>query len=365
MSTPAPDPGGRPTVAHPAPWPPQALRVPATTVLRPRSPVISIHEHLGPVFGGDWALRPVSELLDAMDEAGIMTMVDLDGGQGDELSRQVERYQVPHPERIIVFAGLDYGMWSREADFGELEAERLRDSVARGARGLKVWKLLGLRACDTTGRLVAVDDERLDPLWRAVADLRLPVVIHVADPIAFFEPVGEGNERTEELALHPDWHFWPPMETADGPGFPRFDDVLAAFDRLLGRHPDVTFIGAHVGCAAEDLALVDGLLERHPNLCVDIADRIAELGRQPYSARRFLLRWADRVLFGTDSAVDVATCRIYYRFLETFDESFDYSPREVPPQGRWRISGLGLPDEVLRLVYADNARRVLGLGGAG
>lgn len=343
------------------PWPRQALRVPVTEVLRPRFPVISAHEHLGPVFGGDWRHRPVSELLSTMDEVGIATMVDLDGGQGDALSRQVARYQTPHPDRVIVFAGLDYDMWATEPSFGELEADRLRDSVARGARGLKVWKLLGLRARDVDGRLVAIDDARLDPLWGAAADLGLPVVIHIADPVAFFGALDGDNERTEELALHPDWHFWPRMTSPDGPGFPAFDELMAAFDRLVGRHPGVTFVGAHVGCASEDLALVSGMLERHANLYVDIAARIGELGRQPNTARRFFLDWSDRIVFGTDTAIDVASCRIYYRFLETLDDSFEYSPEPIPPQGRWRIYGLGLPEDVLHRIYNENARRVLRL----
>ena len=140
---------------------------------------------------------------------------------------------------------------------------------------------------------------------------------------------------------------------------------LGGLDRLVGRHPATTFVGAHVGCAAEDLALVSAMLERHPNYHVDIAARVAELGRQPYATRRFFLRWHDRILFGTDSAVDPETCRIYYRFLETSDESFDYSSDPLPPQGRWQIHGLGLPHEVLREVYADNARRILGVDGDG
>jgi predicted TIM-barrel fold metal-dependent hydrolase len=341
--------------------PRRSLRVPATSIDRPRWPVISSHEHLGPVFGGDWSTRPVADLLAAMDEAGIATMVDLDGGQGDALSRQVDRYVVPHPSRIVVFAGLDYDTWRTEAAFGELEALRLRDSAGRGARGLKVWKHLGLGARDPDGRLVTVDDTRLDPLWQTAADLGLPVVIHVGDPLAFFDPLDAANERWEELHAHPDWHFWPPASQSGGAGYPSFDEILAALDRLVGRHPSTTFVGAHVGCAAEDLGYVSDMLERHSNLYVDIAARIGELGRQPYSARRFFLRWRDRILFGTDSAVDLDTCRIYYRFLETFDESFDYAAEPVPPQGRWQIHGLGLPAEVLRLVYADNARRVLGL----
>ena len=142
-------------------------------------------------------------------------------------------------------------------------------------------------------------------------------------------------------------------------GFPRFDDLIDAFDRLLDRHRETTFIGAHVGCVPEDLERVASMLERHPNFAVDIAARIAELGRQPSSARDFVIRFSDRVLFGTDEGYDPAMYRIHYRFLETLDESFDYSTEASPPQGRWQIHGLGLPDDVLRKVYADNARRLI------
>jgi predicted TIM-barrel fold metal-dependent hydrolase len=210
---------------------------------------------------------------------------------------------------------------------------------------------------------VAIDDERLDPLWAAAAELDLPVVIHIADPIAFFRPLDAANERYEELSGHPDWHFWPtrPAGRPDEPGFPTFDELLAGFDRLVGRHPATTFVGAHVGCAAEDLGLVSRMLDAHPNLSVDIAARLGELGRQPYTARAFFLRHVDRILFGTDAPADPAVYRLHYRFLETWDESFDYGTDEVPGQGRWQIHGLGLPDDVLRAVYRDNARRVLRL----
>ncbi len=341
--------------------PRRTLRVPAHSVDRPSWPTISSHEHLGPVFGGDRSRRPVADLMAAMDRVGIQTIVDLDGGQGDALSRHIERVQEPYPERVAVFAGLDYAAWSSEAAFGEREAAALRDSASRGARGLKVWKHLGLIARDPAGQLVAVDDARLDPLWATAAELGLPVIIHIADPVAFFDPLDATNERWEELQEHPDWHFWPPRGHAGGPGYPGFDELLDGLDRMIGRHPATTFVGAHVGCAAEDLELVGAMLERHPNYHVDIAARVAELGRQPYGARRFFLRWRDRIMFGTDSAVNLDTCRIYYRFLETFDESFDYSTDPVAPQGRWQIHGLGLPGDVLRQVCADNARRVLGL----
>jgi predicted TIM-barrel fold metal-dependent hydrolase len=345
--------------------PRQRLRRPEHRIEKPRFPVVDAHNHLGPEFSDGWDERPVAELLAALDEAGVETIVDLDGGQGAALSEHIARYQAPCPDRIVVMAQLAYDEWAERPDFGEMEAQRFEDSARRGARGIKVWKHLGLRARDPQGQVVAVDDERLDPFWTMGAKLGLPIVVHVADPIAFFDPLDERNERWEELAEHPDWHFWPPRAeageaAAEGQGgFAAFDEILAAFDRVIGRHPETTFIGAHVGCAAEDLALVSSMLDRHPNYHVDISARMAELGRQPYTARAFFLRHADRILFGTDMGYDPEMYRVHYRFLETMDESFDYSIDETPPQGRWQICGLGLPDDVLRKVYADNARRLI------
>ena len=340
--------------------PRRSARLPATKVDRPRYPVIDAHNHLGPVLGAEWATRPVSELVAAMDEAGVDTVVDLDGDQGDVLSGRIERYQAAYPERFRTFAGLAYEEWESVVAFGEMEARRLEDSFARGASGLKVWKTLGLRARDHSGRLVPVDDVRLDPLWETAGRLGLPVVIHVADPLAFFEPLDASNERWDELQAHPDWHFWPTRATsADAAALPTFDDLLEGLDRLLGRHSGTTFVGAHVGCAAEDLALVRSMLDRHPNFSVDIAARLGELGRRPYSARDLFLRYRDRILFGTDLGLDPAMYRLHYRFLETLDESFDYSADPVPPQGRWQICGLGLPDDVLRAIYHENSARLL------
>ena len=342
--------------------PRSSLRVQVHEVRRPRYPVVDAHNHLGAAFGGDWAARPTAELIATLDEAGVEMIVDLDGGQGDALSAEIDRWQAAYPDRVAVFAGLDYDGWAADPAFGETEAARLRDSAAR-ERGLKVWKLLGLRARDPNGRLVAVDDRRLDPLWTTAAELHLPVVIHIADPIAFFEPLDPRNERWEELYAHPDWHFWPtrPAEGPDDPGFPPFDDLLAAFGRLVARHPRTTFVGAHFGCAAEDLGLVGRLLDENPNLNVDIAARLGELGRQPHAARAFFLRHTDRILFGVDMAPDPEIYAVHYRFLETLDESFDYGTEPVPGQGRWQIHGIGLPDDVLRKVYRDNARRILQL----
>ena len=182
---------------------------------------------------------------------------------------------------------------------------------------------------------MAVDDERLDPLWSAAAELDLPVVIHIADPDRVLraarrdERALRGADRAPGLALLAD----PPAGEPDAPGFPPFDELLAGFDRLVGRHPATTFVGAHVGCAAEDLGLVSRMLDAHPNLFVDIAARLGELGRQPYTARAFFVRHADRILFGTDAAADPAVYRLHYRFLETWDESFDYGTDDGPRPG--------------------------------
>lgn len=330
-----------------------ALVTPVTSVERPRFPVIDAHNHLGQ-FGGGWDRREPAELLAALDAAGVRAYVDLDGGWGEAILQQrLERFKAAAPERYLVFGGVDWERWPEHGDgFGAWAAGRLRAQAGWGAQGLKIWKPFGLHVRDQRGQLVAVDDQRLDPLWAAAGELGLPVMVHVADPVAFFEPLDEHNERWEELHAHPDWQF-------PSPPFPPFLSILEAFARLVERHPATTFIGAHVGCYAENLAWVSALLDRCPNFFVDFSARIGELGRQPYSARRFFLRHADRILFGTDSGPRLDRYRLYYRFLESDDEYFSYDDREPPGQGRWRIYGLHLPDDVLERVYHRNAERVL------
>jgi predicted TIM-barrel fold metal-dependent hydrolase len=332
------------------------LVVKQTPILRPRFSVFDAHNHLGPTFGGDWGSRSPEELLALLDEAGVEAMVDLDGGWGDTLAQRIEQFQRPYPDRFLIFAQLDWNRWAFDPEFPHYAVESLRHSAALGARGLKVWKTLGLRIRDASGQLVPVDDERLDSLWATAGELGLPVLIHVADPVAFFDPLDRFNERWEELREHPDWHFY-------GPAFPSFETIMRQFANLVRRHPHTTFIGAHVGCYAENLAWVSELLNACPNLYVDIAARLAELGRQPYTARRFLIQHQDRVLFGVDEPVNPAVYRIYYRFLETDDEYFPYGIEEVPRQGRWCIYGVYLPDDVLRKIYHENARRLFGKSG--
>lgn len=332
------------------------LITPTTLINRPKFPVIDAHNHLGEEFGGGWINRPVPELLEALDQAGVTTLVDLDGGWGEAvLHRHLDRLKNAAPERFKVFGGVDWSAWPQQGHrFGEWAAERLRAQAARGAEGLKIWKPFGLHVRDHLGNLAPIDDPRLDPLWATAGELNLPVLVHIADPVAFFDPIDATNERWEELGAHPDWHF-------PSPPFPAFKTLITQFANLIKRHPGTTFIGAHVGCYAENLAWVGRLLDDCPNFYIDISGRIGELGRRPYTARRFFIRYADRILFGTDAGADPDAYRLYYRFLETDDEYFNYNLGEVPQQGRWYVCGLYLPDEVLEQIYNLNAHRILKL----
>lgn len=336
--------------------PQSKLVVKATLIEKPRFPVIDSHNHLGGAFGGGWDKRPLSELLDVLDQAGVRVYVDLDGGWGESiLQRHLDYFKAGAPDRFIHFGGVDWSMWPEKGNaFGEWAANRLREQVRWGALGLKIWKPFGLHIQDPDGKLAPIDDSRLDPIWAAAGDLGIPVLAHVADPVAFFDPLDSTNERWEELQENPDWQF-------PSPPFPPFLTIMEQLANLVTRHPGTTFIGAHVGCYSENLGWVGNLMDRAPNFYVDIGARISELGRQPYTARRFFQSHADRIVFGTDMGADIDTYRIYYRFLETDDEYFNYGTSEIPGQGRWYIYGLYLPDNVLEKVYYQNASRIFGL----
>lgn len=324
-----------------------------TRIDRPKFPVVDAHNHLA-AFGGDAIERlSLDQLCDQLDEAGVTHYVDLDGGWGEDVLRRHLDFLAPRQERFQVFGGVDWARWPELGDaFPEAAARRLEVQHSWGARGLKIWKPFGLLVRDAQGALVKVDDERLDPIWETAGRLGLPVLIHVADPVAFFDPIDATNERWEELGQHPDWAF-------TSPPFPPFLDILEGLKQLVLRHPATTFIGAHVGCYAENLAWVSDLLAQAPNLYVDISGRIGELGRQPYTARKFFLRHASRILFGLDEGPSVAGYRLAYRFLESDDEYFNYNTSEVPGQGRWYVCGVHLPADVLAQVYRENALKLL------
>lgn len=328
-----------------------------TLVNKPRFPVIDAHDHLAEPFGGGWDQKPLTELLDLLDEAGVVHYVDLDGGWGEDiLYRHLDHFKAKAPERFQVFGGVDWSKWESLGDgFADWAAGRLKVQKDAGAQGLKIWKPFGLHVKDHKGQLVKVDDARLNPIWETAGELGLPVMIHVADPVAFFDPIDETNERWEEIGEHPDWAF-------TSPPFPSFMEIMNGFFSLVKRHANTKFIGAHVGCYGENLGWVGKMLDACPNYYIDISARLGELGRQPYTARKFFIQYQDRILFGSDMSPDLDAYRLCYRFLETDDEYFNYNTSEVPGQGRWYAHGMYLPDDVLKKVYRKNAEKVLKIG---
>jgi predicted TIM-barrel fold metal-dependent hydrolase len=340
-------------------WTPRSqLRAAATAVARAAVPAIDVHNHLGRWLtdDGDWMIGDVPALLRLMDDHNIATIVNLDGMHGDELEANLDRYDRAWPGRFVTFCQLDWALLAGPDGPARL-IEQLEDAAARGARGVKVWKSLGLTYRDADGRLILPDDARVTEVLRRAGELGLPVLIHTADPIAFFEPLDGHNERLDELMAQPDWWF------GDASRHPSFDRLLAALATLVLACPGTQFIGAHFGCAAEHLDRVEALMDAAPNFAVDIAGRMAELGRQPRRVAALIARHPDRVLFGTDIyPASAEQFQLHFRFLESADESFEYAPGEpIPPQGRWAVSGLALPAPQLAAVYAGNAQRILGL----
>lgn len=331
------------------------LVVPEHDVPRARFAAIDAHTHVHghgeAARNPAWRITSAAGLFAHLDERNVRAFVDLDGHVGDRLPHAIETYKHAYPGRAAILALQD---WSRCEQPGWPEAlvAQWRQAVAQGCDGLKVPKDLGLVYRDETGALIRLDDRRLDGLWSAVGEAGLPVLIHVADPVAFFTPADRHNERWDELASRPEWSWY-------GPGLPTFAELIEALIAIIERHPDTTFQMAHVGCYAENLHLVaEHILKVYPNAYTDISERIAELGRQPYSARRFIIENQDRILFGTDRPLMGPWHPYYFRFLETWDEYFPHGPEEPPRQGRWNIYGIGLPDDVLRKVYYQNAERL-------
>ena len=333
-----------------------AVRLQETRVPRSAVPAVDAHNHLGRWLSrwvrddDDWVVQDVGALLALMDEVNVRAIVNLDGRWGAELEANLDRYDRAHPGR---FATLCHADWSLLDDVDAI-VRSLQASRDAGAHGLKVWKDLGLGVRDATGAYVLPDDPRLHDVWAAAGELDLPVLIHTADPVAFWSPVDGRNERVEELTAHPEWAFHDAR-------FPRWERLLDALEAVVAAHPGTTFVAAHVASAAEDLARVDRMLAAYPNLTVDISARIAELGRQPRATAALVAHHPDRVLFGTDAfPPDRATYELHWRFLETADEHFAYTadPEDPWPTGRWRISGLALGAEHLAAVYAANAERV-------
>lgn len=327
------------------------LRVEENLVARSAVPAVDAHSHVGRWLtpGHDWMVRDVPALLAAMDSCNVQSLVNLDGRWGDELEENLDRYDRTYPGRFATFCHVDWSLLSSRTGASCAVAE-LQRSASAGARGVKVWKDLGLKLRDDRGNLLRPDDPRLGDVWEAAGALGLPVLMHIGDPAAFFEPMDVHNERLEELLFEPHQHF------ADASSFPRWQELVDAFEAVVARHPATKFVGAHVAGCAEDLVRVGRMLDAYPNLSIDIGGRIGELGRQPRAARRLILQHPDRILWASDYyPPSTDAWKTSFRFLETEDEYFQYGPERIAAQGRWAIYGLGLPDDVLQRLYRDNA----------
>ncbi|MCY2982067.1 MAG: amidohydrolase family protein [Planctomycetota bacterium] len=337
------------------------LKVTKTNLERAAFPVVDVHTHF--FVKGKHNAELLKEYVAMMDRNHIAICVSLDATLLKRVDEHCSFLWSEYRDRFVVFGNIDFQgdgqagvpeTWScNQADFVRKIVEQLKVCKGKGQiSGLKFFKDFGLRYRNADGSLIAMDDPRWDPIWAICGELGLPVIMHTADPGAFFEPVTPANERFFELNVHPDWSF-------ASPDFPSRKELHEARNRIIAKHPKTTFIAAHFGNDAENLAELDGWLQAYPNLVVEFASRINELGRQPYTARRFFDRHQDRILFGTDGPWPEARLRLYWRFLESMDEYFEYSEKHPRPQGDWQIYGLGLPPKILEKVYHGNAARII------
>lgn len=333
------------------------LKVKRDKVDRAAFPVVDIHFHLE-------SLPPdvtPERLVQAMDAVGVKQIVNL-GGLPGMFEHFAEAFYKKYPDRIIMFVKPEVAAIAKEGGIQE-QVEFLRKAARMGARGLKLSKSLGLGHRDASGKLVTVDDPRLDPIWTEAGRLGLPVLIHTADPTAFFEKPDKNNERYQELLQNPQWSYY------GRPGYPTKEQLMQQRERLLARHPNVNFIGAHLGMDEDDLDAAAKLLDKYPNYNVDMSSTVHAIGRQPYSARRFFLKYQDRILFGTDGGFALQArgngwtpermFRSYFEFVETDNEYIEYPLADITHQGNWKVYGIDLPDEVLEKIYFRNAERLL------
>ena len=320
--------------------PRSTLVVEANPVPRARFPVVDVHSHHWPGF----TARRLDRIAGEMDALNLAVLVNLSGGSGPTLERCVQTVaESRHPGRMVCFANLDF-RGGVGPGFGARAAAQFERDVAAGAAGLKFFKNFGIDVRDRRGGRVPVDDPELDPVFEAAGRLGIPVLMHVGEPESFYEPVDRLNERWLELTLLPERRL-----PADR--YPSFDTMMAERDRRFARHPETTFIAAHMGWHANDLGRLGALLDRLPNVYAETGAILYELGRQPRTARAFFTKYQDRILFGKDRyAPDEFP--YYWRTFETGDEYFDYYRRY---HAFWKMYGMNLPDDVLRKVYYRNA----------
>ncbi len=322
--------------------PTSTLVVPGKEITRAKYPFIDVHSH-----HREFTVSRLKELTKEMEELNMGAMVNLSGGSGASIKNSVSAVRELKSDKFMVFANVDFSGVG-EKDWGKNAAQQLEEDVKNGAVGLKIYKSLGLYSKDINGNRIAVDDPRLDPVWAKCASLKIPVLIHSADPKPFWDEMDETNERWLELKLRPG------RKRSDTDPVP-WEQIIQEQHNLIKKHSKTTFINAHLGWYANDLAYLGGLLDEYPNMYVEIGAVIAELGRQPKMANAFMIKYQDRVLFGKDS-YNPEEYHTYFRVLESTDEYFPYYKKY---HAFWKMYGLGLPDEVLKKLYYKNAIKII------
>lgn len=323
--------------------PTSTLVVPGEEIKAAKFPFIDIHSH-------QWRMATQDNALIAkqMDSLNMKILVNLSGRSGDMLKEMVDATNAQTPGRFIIFANIDFENID-DPDWTERSVEQLQEDYNNGARGIKIFKNLGLTITDSKGNRVHTDDPRIDPLWAKAGELGIPVLIHTGEPAVFWEPIDEQNERWIEMKNFPDRH------RGDSTKYPSWEVVMAEQWNVFRKHPETKFINAHFGWMANDLDRLGKHLDEFPNVYAEIAAIIAELGRQPRFAREFFIKYQDRLLFGKDT-YRPHEYYTYFRVLESDDEYFDYFRKR---HAFWKMYGLNLPDQVLKKVYYKNALKIV------
>jgi predicted TIM-barrel fold metal-dependent hydrolase len=320
--------------------PKSMLVAPQHLVSRAKFPVIDIHSHQPtPISAGEY-----DRVMKGMESNNLQILVNLSGSFGDRLRQGVDALRASkYVGRMVLFANINFR--GVGPGFGEQARKQLEADVAAGAVGLKIFKDLGMFVHKSDGSRLKVDDPELDPVWAACARLNIPVLIHIAEPPAFFEPLDYNNERWLELSLYPDRRHQTGV---------RFEELMTERNNMIRKHPNTRFILAHFGWHANDLARAGKLLDGNPNVYYDVAAVLYDFGRQPRAAHDFFIKYQDRILFGKDS-YQSDEYPYYWRVFETTDEYFDYY-RDY--HAFWKLYGIGLPDQVLKKLYYQNALKV-------
>lgn len=326
--------------------PPSTLVVPEHPLTRAKYPFIDVHNHQ---FG--MPNQDLDKLVKDMDDLNMGIMVNLSGrGRGetshlDGALNNIERSELT--SRLVIFTNISFSGID-DPDWAENTAKQLEQDARKGAKGLKIYKSLGLRNTDAKGKRIAIDDPRIAPVWEKCGELRIPVLIHSADPAPFWQEYNSNNERWLELKLRPNR-----KRSANDPA--PWEQIIKEQHNVFRNHPKTIFINAHFGWYANDLSQLSSLLDQYPNMMIEFGAVIAELGRQPRQAREFFIKYQDRIMFGKDSW-NPEEYHTYFRVLETADEYFPYYKKY---HAYWKMYGLDLPEEVLKKIYYKNALRVI------